>query len=81
MKPLNLNYNRGIYCNTEGHTVGNTKFVSFLLQKSSFTIKENSENIYELAIFLGSVLQMISQELITFESELKSIEYELIYAI
>lgn len=77
MESWNLHYNLGIYCNTEGHVVGNTQFVSFLLQNPSFTIEENNESIYEFAIFLGSVLQMISQDLNSFESELQINEKEI----
>lgn len=77
MQSWNLHYNLGVYCNTEGHIVGNTQFVSFLLQNPSFNIEENSESIYEFAIFLGSVLQMISQDLISFESELRINEKEI----
>ena len=51
--------------------MGNTQYISFLLQNPSFTIREdNSQNIYEFAVFLGSALQMISQDLNTFESEI-----------
>ena len=66
-----MHYNLGIYCNAERHIVGNTQYISFLLQNPSFTIREdNSQNIYEFAVFLGSALQMISQDLNTFESEI-----------
>lgn len=71
LQSKNMHYNLGIYCNSEGHIVGNTQFVSFLLQNPSFTLKEeNSHNIYEFAIFLGSALQMISQDLNSFEPEI-----------
>ena len=77
MESWNLHYNLGIYCNAEGHIIGNTQFVSFLLQNPSFTIEENNESIYEFAIVLGSVLQMISQDLNSFESELQINEKEI----
>ena len=68
LQSRNMHYNLGVFSNAEGHIVGNTQFVSFLLQNPSFTIREeNSQNIYEFAVFLGSVLQMISQDLISFE--------------
>lgn len=66
-----MHYNLGIYCNAERHIVGNTQYISFLLQNPSFTIREdNSQNIYEFAVFLGSALQMISQDLNAFKSEI-----------
>jgi len=69
LQPWNIHYNLGVYCNTEGRIVGNTQFVSFLLQNPSFSLREeNRQDIYEFSVFLGSVLQRISQELTLFES-------------
>ena len=77
MHSWDVHYNLGVFCNAEGHTVGNTQLVSFLLQNPSFTIEENSQGIYEFAVFLGSVLQMISQDLISFEADLQMNENEI----
>ena len=77
MHSWDVHYNLGVFCNAEGHTVGNTQLVSFLLQNHSFTIEENSQGIYEFAVFLGSVLQMISQDLISFEADLQMNENEI----
>lgn len=64
MKHFNVHYNLGVYCNSEGHIVGNTQYISFLLQNPNFILKsKNSHNLYNLSVFLGSVLQKISKNL------------------
>lgn len=78
LQPWNLHYNLGVYCNNEGHIVGNTQFVSFLLQNPSFSLREeNSQDVFEFSVFLGSVLQRISQDLVLFESDILISENEI----
>lgn len=64
MKMINIHYNLGVYCNSEGYIVGNTQYISFVLQNPKFNLKSrDNQDLYNLAVFLGSTLQMISNDL------------------
>lgn len=63
MENWKIHYNLGIYSTPQGHVVGNTQYIAFLLQNPLFNLNEDSNTLYEFGFFLGSVLQRISQDL------------------
>lgn len=72
MENWKIHYNLGIYCTPEGHIVGNTQYVAYLLQNPSFNLNNDSKNLYEFGFFLGAVLQRISQDLNFLELDSKN---------
>lgn len=67
MKSFNIHYNLGIYRNSEGHIIGNTQYVSYILQNKSFDLAINSsQELYDFSTFLGSIIGMITKYLTPF---------------
>lgn len=66
---LNIHYNLGIFCDEQGHIIGNTQYTYFLFQDKRFTkVLDDSNEIRALGKSIGTTINSVCEGLKNFQS-------------